>query len=191
VGEDDLVVDCCSAPGGKSFASAILSGDKAEIHSFDLHESKLSLIESGRDRLGLSSIVVDARDALTPDDQLLFRADKVICDAPCSGLGVLGKKPDLRYKDSSVMTELPPLQYNILTASSKYLKVGGELVYSTCTLNPDENELIVEKFLSENSGFEAVPFTVGNLESKNGMLTLLPHIHGTDGFFIAKIRRKA
>ena len=190
VGEDDLVVDCCSAPGGKSFASAILSGDKAEIHSFDLHESKLSLIESGRDRLGLSSIVVGARDALTPDDQLLFKADKVICDAPCSGLGVLGKKPDLRYKDSSVMTELPPLQYNILAASSKYLKVGGELVYSTCTLNPDENELIVEKFLSENSGFEAVPFTVGNLESKNGMLTLLPHIHGTDGFFIAKIRRK-
>ena len=190
VGEDDLVVDCCSAPGGKSFASAILSGDKAEIHSFDLHESKLSLIESGRDRLGLSSIVVDARDALTPDDQLLFKADKVICDAPCSGLGVLGKKPDLRYKDSSVMTELPPLQYNILAASSKYLKVGGELVYSTCTLNPDENELIVEKFLSENIGFEAVPFTVGNLESKNGMLTLLPHIHGTDGFFIAKIRRK-
>lgn len=191
VGEDDLVVDCCSAPGGKSFASAILSGDKAEIHSFDLHESKLSLIESGRDRLGLSSVVVDARDALTPDDQLLFKADKVICDAPCSGLGVLGKKPDLRYKDSSVMTELPPLQYNILAASSKYLKVGGELVYSTCTLNPDENEKVVEKFLSENVGFEFVPFTIGNLEAENGMLTLLPHIHGTDGFFIAKIRRKA
>ena len=188
--ESDLVVDCCSAPGGKSFAGAILSGDKAEIYSFDLHESKLSLIESGRERLGLSSIKVGARDALTPDKNLLGRADKVICDAPCSGLGVLGKKPDLRYKDFSVMTELPSLQYDILTAASGYLKAGGELVYSTCTLNPDENEKVVEKFLSENVGFESVPFTIGNLEAENGMLTLLPHIHGTDGFFIAKIRRK-
>ena len=189
-GEGDLVVDCCSAPGGKSFACAILSGDKAEIHSYDLHESKLSLIESGRERLGFSSITVGARDALSPDSDLLGRADKVICDAPCSGLGVLGKKPDLRYKDSSVMTELPSLQFDILTAASGYLKVGGELVYSTCTLNPDENEKVVEKFLSENVGFKSVPFTIGNLEAENGMLTLLPHIQGTDGFFIAKIRRK-
>ena len=185
-----LIVDTCSAPGGKSFATAILTNDEAEIHSFDLHESKLSLIESGRERLGLASISVSARDALTPDDSLSGKADRVICDAPCSGLGVLGKKPDLRYKDSSAMTELPSLQYDILTASSKYLKVGGELVYSTCTLNPDENERVVEKFLSENIDFEATPFTVGALNAEGGMLTLLPHIHSTDGFFIAKIRRK-
>ena len=88
------------------------------------------------------------------------------------------------------MTELPHLQYDILTASSKYLKIGGELVYSTCTLNPDENENVVTKFLLEHADFESVPFNIVGLEAENGMLTLLPHIHGTDGFFIAKIRRK-
>lgn len=189
--EGQLIIDCCAAPGGKSFATAINSGDKAEIHSFDLHESKLSLIESGKFRLGLSSITVAERDVLTPDDSLIGKADRVICDAPCSGLGVLGKKADLRYKDSSVMTELPALQYEILSASAKYLKVGGELVYSTCTLNPEENEKVVERFISENSDFELVLFTVGEMNADNGMLTLLPHIHGTDGFFVAKIKRKS
>ena len=189
--EGQLIVDCCSAPGGKSFATAINTCDKAEIHSFDLHESKLSLIESGRDRLGLSSISVSARDALTPDESLIGRADRVICDAPCSGLGVLGKKADLRYKDSSAMTELPSLQYDLLSASAAYLKVGGVLIYSTCTLNPEENERIAERFVSENSGFELMPFAIGELNAEKGMLTLLPHVHGTDGFFVAKIKRKS
>lgn len=186
-----LIVDTCAAPGGKSFAAAIHSENKAEIHSFDLHESKLSLIESGRERLGLSSVFVSARDALTPDGSLIGRADRVICDAPCSGLGVLGKKPDLRYKDSSVMTQLPSLQYDILDASAKYLKAGGELVYSTCTLNPEENENIVLRFLNDNPIFESVGFKVGDIQANDGMLTLLPHVHGTDGFFMAKIRRKS
>lgn len=189
--EGQLIVDCCAAPGGKSFATAINSGDKAEIHSFDLHESKLSLIQSGRERLGLSSVTVSQRDALTPEESLIGKADRVICDAPCSGLGVLGKKPDLRYKDASVMTELPELQYDVLSASAKYLKAGGELVYSTCTLNPEENERIVERFVSENSGFELTPFTVGEISAVSGMLTLLPHVHRTDGFFVAKIKRKS
>ena len=185
-----IVVDVCSAPGGKSFAAAILSGGKAEIHSFDLHESKLSLIESGAERLGLGSISVDERDALIPDESLIGRADRVICDVPCSGLGVLGKKPDLRYKDMSVLTELPPLQLDILKASSAYLKVGGELLYSTCTLNPAENEEVVSKFLEENPDFEPCDFTVGSLKSEGGMLYMLPHKHQTDGFFMAKITKK-
>ncbi len=188
-GEGDLIVDVCSAPGGKSFASAILSGDKASIHSFDLHESKLSLIRSGACRLGLSSIDISQRDALTPDESLAGRADKVICDAPCSGLGVLGKKPDLRYKDMETLSTLPPLQLDILTASSRYLKVGGELLYSTCTLNPAENEQVVSAFLAEHPNFEAVEFSVGGLKSSHGTLTMLPHIHGTDGFFMAKIKK--
>lgn len=186
----DVIVDVCSAPGGKSFAAAISLGDNGEIHSFDLHESKLSLIESGAERLGIKSIVVGQRDALTPDDSLLGRADRVICDAPCSGLGVLGKKPDLRYKDFAALEELPPLQLDILTSSTAYLKVGGELVYSTCTLNPRENEDIVLAFLDANDSYESVPFTVGDITAENGMLTLLPQKHGTDGFFVAKIRRK-
>ena len=186
----EVVVDVCAAPGGKSFAAAILMENRGEIHSFDLHESKLSLIESGTDRLGLPIISVDARDATEPSSELFGKADSVICDAPCSGLGVLGKKPDLRYKDMAALTELPALQLEILTASAKYLKPGGTLVYSTCTLNPAENEDIVAKFLEENENFELVPFKVGSLSAENGMLTLLPHKHVTDGFFMAKLQRK-
>ena len=185
------IVDACSAPGGKSFATAILSLDEGDIHSFDLHESKLSLIRSGLERLGLKSIKVSTCDALTPSEELLGTADRVICDAPCSGLGVLGKKPDLRYKDLSSVAELPALQLDILIASAKYLKVGGEMIYSTCTLNPEENERVVENFISNNTGFELVPFKVGTLSADGGMLTLLPHVHGTDGFFMAKITRKS
>ena len=187
---NEKIVDACSAPGGKSFAAAIISNDGAEIHSFDLHESKLSLIRSGADRLGLRGIKVDVRDALTPDESLVGKMDRVICDAPCSGLGVLGKKPDLRYKDIASLEELTKLQLAILIASSSYLKAGGHLFYSTCTLNPAENEQVVEKFIAEHPDFELVPFTVGSIFANDGMLTLLPHVHMTDGFFMAKIRRK-
>ena len=185
----DRIIDVCAAPGGKSFAAAILSGDGADIHSYDIHPSKLSLISDGATRLGLTSLKVAERDATDPDESLLSTADKVICDAPCSGLGVLGKKADLRYKDPSSVSELPELQYSILSASAGYCKVGGELVYSTCTLNPEENENNVSRFLSEHPEFTAVDFSVGTLDSKDGILTLLPHLHATDGFFVAKLRR--
>ncbi|MBO7197026.1 MAG: 16S rRNA (cytosine(967)-C(5))-methyltransferase RsmB [Clostridia bacterium] len=185
-----LIVDVCAAPGGKSFAASILSGGSAQIHSFDLHDSKLSLISSGADRLGLSNIHVAQRDATTPDHSLVGKADRVICDAPCSGLGVLGKKPDLRYKDIADLGELNDLQLRILTASATYLKPGGYLVYSTCTLNPSENELLVEKFIADNPDYELVPSVIGGYMMQSGMLTMLPFEHGTDGFFMAKIRRK-
>ena len=188
--ENELIIDVCSAPGGKSIASAVLSADKADIRSFDLHESKLSLIEESANRLDLTSISVSQRDATSPDSDLLGKADKVICDAPCSGLGVLGKKPDLRYKDLDSAFELPALQLQILTASAKYVRHGGVLVYSTCTLNPEENENIVSQFIENNPDFELTPFKLGDADYKDGMLTLLPHVHHTDGFFIAKITRK-
>ena len=188
--ENELIIDVCSAPGGKSLASAVLSADKADIRSFDLHESKLSLIEESANRLGLTSISVSQRDATTPDVALIGKADKVICDAPCSGLGVLGKKSDLRYKDMDVALELPALQLQILTASAKYVKHGGVLVYSTCTLNPEENEKVVSQFLENNPDFVLTPFKLGDTEHKDGTLTLLPYVNHTDGFFIAKIMRK-
>ena len=103
---------------------------------------------------------------------------------------MLGKKPDLRYKDLSALTSLPPLQLDILTASARYLKPGGELLYSTCTLNPAENEQVVAKFLEANPDFVACDFTVGSLCSTDGMLYMLPHVHATDGFFMAKIIKK-
>lgn len=188
--EGDLIIDCCAAPGGKSFAAAIHAGGKCEIHAFDLHESKLSLIRSGSERLGLDCISTLGRDAIDPDRKLFNMADRVICDAPCSGLGVLGKKPDLRYKDIDMTTNLPALQLEILTASARYLKEDGIMIYSTCTLNPKENERVVGEFIAANPDFEMLPFNVGELVADNGMLTLLPHVHCTDGFFIAKIRRK-
>ena len=189
VREGDLVVDVCSAPGGKSLAAAILSGDKAEIHSFDLHASKLSLIESSRDRLGLASVTVAEQDATEPRAELIGRADKVICDVPCSGLGVLAKKPDLRYKDIDKVDELCALGREILEKSAGYLKVGGILAYSTCTLERRENAGTVSDFLASHPDFSAVDFRVGELDSIDGELTLYPHIHGTDGFYVALIRR--
>ena len=186
----DRLIDVCSAPGGKAFAAGVLMENKGEIYAFDLHESKLSLIESGAKRLGFDIINVAMRDASSPDESLFGTADKVICDVPCSGLGVLGKKPDLRYKDEAALRELPPLQLKILTESAKYLKADGELLYSTCTINPDENENVVKAFIEDNPSFELVDFKVGGLSSEGGMLTLLPHVHKTDGFFMAKLKRK-
>ncbi len=186
----ELICDVCSAPGGKSFLLAIISEDKADIRSFDLHESKISLISSGAERLGLKSVKAEAQDAAKPCEELFGRADRVLCDVPCSGLGVLSKKPDLRYKDINGLDSLSKLQFEILSESSKYLKAGGELVYSTCTLRSEENEDIVNKFLNENPDFEAIDFSLGTLESRGGSITLYPHIHGTDGFFISKLRKK-
>ena len=187
--ENSVIADVCAAPGGKSLAAAIHSGDLAKIHSFDLHESKLSLIRDSATRLGISSITAEQRDATSPNPDLVGKCQRVICDAPCSGLGVLGKKPDLRYKDIQVSDELAELSLNILTASATYLAVGGIMVYSTCTLCPHENEDVVNKFIEQNPDYELVPFQLCDISADNGMLTLLPHVHKTDGFFMAKIRR--
>lgn len=182
------IIDVCACPGGKSFAAAILAGGSATVTSFDLHSSKLSLIESGASRLGLD-IVAEVQDATEPREELFGAFDRVICDCPCSGLGVLGKKSDMRYRDPASLAELPELQHRILSASSRYLARGGVMVYSTCTLNPDENERAVERFLSENPDFSTLDFSFGEVHSEGGMLTLYPHIHKTDGFFIAKLVR--
>ena len=187
VSPGDRIIDVCACPGGKSFSAAMLSG--GEVLSLDIHESKLSLIEDGKARLGLTSIQVGECDATKPRAELFGSFDKVICDVPCSGLGVLGKKPDIRYRDNDSLHNLPQLQYEILNASVNYLKDGGTVVYSTCTLNPEENERVIERFLDAHPDFYPVNFTVDKLSSQGGMLTLLPHVHGTDGFFIAKIRK--
>lgn len=184
----EKIIDVCACPGGKTFAAAILSRT-GEVQAFDIHESKLSLIEDGRDRLGLSNVKVGERDATKPDGELFGTFDRVICDVPCSGLGVLAKKPDIRHKDNQSLQNLPELQYEILCASANYLKDDGILVYSTCTLNPEENEKVVERFIAEHKDFCTVDFAVGNISSDGGMLTLLPHVHGTDGFFVAKIKK--
>ena len=187
--EGDRVIDACSCPGSKSFGTAIRMKSKGEIRSFDLHESKLKLIDKGAERLGIDIIEAGVRDGRDFDDSLEEYADRVLCDVPCSGLGVIGKKPEIRYKSLEDFARLPEIQYAILENCSKYVKVGGYLVYSTCTVLPEENILNVEKFLKNHGEFEVCDFKVGDVESENGALSLSPDIHGTDGFFVAKFKK--
>ncbi len=185
----DTVFDVCACPGSKSFGAAMTMENEGEILAFDIHENKLSLVKKGAERLGISIISTRAHDARKPIEELLGKADKIICDVPCSGFGVIGKKPEIRYKDVKESASLPKIQYDILENVQNYLKVGGTLVYSTCTILPDENENNVNKFLENHKNFKLVPFTVGELEVDSGMITLLPHRHHTDGFFIAKLEK--
>lgn len=187
--DGDNVFDVCACPGSKSFGAAMTMQNKGHITAFDIHENKLSLVKKGAERLGISIISTKAQDARKPINELFGTADKIICDVPCSGFGVISKKPEIRYKDPKDSDALPSIQYDILENASNYLKVGGTLVYSTCTILPDENENNVNKFLKNHKNFKLVPFSVGELEVDSGMITLLPHTHHTDGFFIAKLTK--
>jgi 16S rRNA (cytosine967-C5)-methyltransferase len=186
---NERVLDLCAAPGSKSFGAALCMENTGEVKSFDLHENKISLILRGAEKLGLTNITAAAADARNADPEILGRFDRVICDVPCSGYGVLAKKPDIRYKDFSLAAGLLPIQAAILESASRLVRAGGVLVYSTCTLLPDENGEQVKAFLSRHPEFEAEGFTVGETAFA-GMVTLAPDTHGTDGFFIAKLRKK-
>ncbi len=181
--EGENVLDCCACPGGKSFSAAMLMQNTGSITSCDLHASKLPLIESGAETLGISVIKTEQRDSSKPHGGLY---DRIICDVPCSGLGVAAKKTEIKYRSMSQNAELPALQYKILCAASQSLCEGGTLVYSTCTILPEENGDNVRRFLSEHKDFEAVPFE----GAPEGMLTLLPNGEH-DGFFISKLTRKS
>lgn len=186
------VLDCCAAPGGKSFAAAIAMENQGEIVSCDLHPHKKKLIQAGADRLGLTIITPKTADGkvFRPEWERAF--DLVLVDAPCSGLGVIRKKPDIRYKDPAPLADLPAVQLDILRNAARYVRPGGTLMYSTCTLLYRENGEVVETFLTENKAYKAEAFTlpgpVGPVQS--GSVTLWPHRHGTDGFFISKMRRE-
>lgn len=184
--ENSVLVDVCSAPGGKSFLSAMYMKNKGEIHSFDIYEHKTKLIEDVAQKMGISIINTDVFDANCCKEGLIGKAEFVICDVPCSGLGIIRRKPEIRYKED--IASLPKIQLNILKSASKYLKSGGSLLYSTCTIIKDENENVLFEFLKQNAEFELEEFEI--LGQKTSHITLLPHKHGTDGFFISKIRRK-
>ena len=169
----ETIFDMCAAPGGKSFTIAEIMKNEGKILSFDLHPHRVKLIRDGAERLGLS--IIEARvgnaEEYNPD---LGHADRVLCDVPCAGLGVIGRKPEIRYKSVTDIENLPLLQYNILINSARYIEKGGTIVYSTCSLNPRENEEVVEKFLSNNPAFEL-----------REMKTILPQEFSCDGFFYA------
>ena len=184
------VLDCCAAPGGKSFAAAIDMGNQGEIVSCDIHPHKIKLIQAGRDRLGLSVIAPCLQSAMERKEDWVNSFDTVIADVPCSGLGIIRKKPDIRYKDPEALRGLPKVQRAILANCSRYVRPGGVLLYSTCTLLRRENEDVVQAFLAENPQFELEPFQLPQFGELPGWFTFWPHIHGTDGFFIAKLHRK-
>jgi 16S rRNA (cytosine967-C5)-methyltransferase len=183
------VLDICACPGSKSFGMAIDMQNTGVLRAFDLHKNKLSLIETGAARLGLSCIHAAARDGRDYDASLDACADRVLCDVPCSGYGVLAKKPEIRYKSPALAAPLPDIQLAIAENAARYVKPGGVLLYSTCTLLPEENENNVARFLARNPAFSLCPFTAGDIVCESGMLTLTPDRDGTDGFFMAKLVR--
>ena len=175
----DFVIDCCSAPGGKATHLAELMKNRGRIIAADIHDKKLKHIRQNADRLGITIIEPLALDARKIGDKFPAQADKVLVDAPCSGLGVLRRKADLRWKKNpDEIKTLPALQLKILSSAAKTLKPGGTLLYSTCTIIRRENQAVVEEFLNANENFQLVE-----------MKTLLPHVTNTDGFFYAKLIR--
>lgn len=186
------VLDCCAAPGGKSFAAAIQMENTGELISCDLHPHKKTLIQKGAQRLGLTCVTAMTADATVFRPEWENAFDTVLTDAPCSGLGVIRKKPDIRYKDPEPLAGLPAVQLAILNNVKRYVKPGGVLLYSTCTVLERENAGVVRAFLAENPEFQregfALPGPVGQVE--DGMATLWPHRCGTDGFFICKLRKR-
>ena len=190
--ENTSVLDCCSAPGGKSFAAAVCMGGRGKIQSCDIHEHKVALIQRSAERLGFDSITACRQDATEENAAWLERMDVVLADVPCSGYGIIRKKPDIRYKDPAQMAELPGLQLQILKQQAAYVKKGGVLLYSTCTLLRRENEDVLRAFLQENDDFSLEPLELPPVFPGNtsGMLTLIPGEYDTDGFFIGKLRRK-
>lgn len=187
------VLDCCAAPGGKSFAAAIAMGGKGSIVSCDIYPHKTALIENGAARLGLTNITARQQDASQTVPEWVGAMDTVIADVPCSGLGIIRKKPDIRYKNLKELEDLPALQLKILETQASYVRPGGTLLYSTCTVLKRENEDVVSAFLAAHGGFTTEPLPLPDVFPKNetGMLTLIPGEYDTDGFFICRLRRKA
>jgi len=175
---DERVMDACACPGGKSFFLAMDMENRGTLLSLDLHRSKLSLIENGARRLGIDIIRADVHDGKEPNPAWFGAFDRVLCDVPCSGYGVIAKKPDLRHKSPTDTDGLPAVQTQILDTVSRYVRSGGTLVYSTCTVFPEENGDIVNRFLAAHPDF-----------TSEAVRTFSPDTDGTDGFFAAKLHR--
>lgn len=186
------VLDACSCPGGKSFAAGISMNNTGKILSCDIHEKKLNLVKTGAERLGIDIIQTSAADARVHDAAFEESFDVVIADVPCSGMGVIGKKPEIRNKTWDEISGMPKIQADIIENLASYVKPGGVLLYSTCTILHRENEDVVRAFLQAHPEFtaEPLPLPAAIENDGSGMLTLLPGKYHTDGFFICKLRRK-
>ncbi len=188
---DERVADVCAAPGGKSFTAAQTMGDRGEILSCDVYAHKCETMAERAKQYGISVMhtrVRDASEPCAPEHRAAF--DRVLCDVPCSGLGVIRRKPEIRYRSVASIADLPSLQYTILEKSAEMVRPGGVLQYSTCTLNPAENERVVERFLREHPEFSRRLLPIPSVFEALGipqshMVTLFPSVHGSDGFFLA------
>ena len=189
--ETKNLLDCCAAPGGKSFAAAMAMGGEGSITSCDVHEHKTHLIQNGAQRLGFANINPRLQDASQFVPEWEKAMDVVIADVPCSGYGIIRKKPDIRYKDPDTMLDLPQLQLAILENQSRYVRDGGVLMYSTCTLVHRENEGVVAQFLQNHPEYhtEPLPLPEGLPKNESGMLALVSGEYDTDGFFICRLRK--
>lgn len=192
--EGETVFDLCSAPGGKSTHIAEIMGNKGNVMAFDIYPHKLKLIRENAQRLGINIIKTELQDATVYNKIYDSCADRIIVDAPCTGLGLIAKKPEIRWRvQSEDILGLKEVQLNILENAARYLKEGGTLVYSTCTITREENEDVINSFLKKHTEFKGADIT-GDLPegiktptSQMGYVKLFSHIHGTDGFFIAKM----
>ncbi|MDR2007192.1 MAG: 16S rRNA (cytosine(967)-C(5))-methyltransferase RsmB [Acidaminococcales bacterium] len=185
------VLDLCAAPGGKTVHIAQLMQNKGEIIASDIYEHKLALINENAQRMGIAIIKTVRRDASAVNPEWFLAADRVLVDAPCSGLGVLRRRPDLRWRRQETdLKKFPPLQAAILRTAARYVRPGGKLLYSTCTTEPAENFALVKNFLAENDCFEPVKIRHPREPATLDCLQLWPHIDKTDGFFICVLRRK-
>lgn len=183
-------IDVCAAPGGKTTHIAELMENRGKIIAFDIHEHKTGIIKKNAERMGIGIIEAVLQDASCERESLFETADRVLADVPCSGMGIIRRKPDIKWNKDDI-GELPVLQYKILETAAKYVKPGGYLVYSTCTLNKAENEDVICEFVKNHHEFEFEKITLpGSLaRENNGYITFFPNIDKTDGFFISKIKR--
>lgn len=190
-GPGQNVLDVCAAPGGKSFSAAFAMEDRGSVLACDLHENKLKRIREGAQRLGLSCIKTAAADGRMSHAEWAGAFDVVLVDAPCSGLGIIRKKPDARYKKVDDLFTLPVVQAAILDNAASYVRPGGTLVYSTCTILPEENQQVTDAFLAEHPEFSRESFSLPEpVGETDGQVTLWPQRHGTDGFYICRMKRQ-
>lgn len=194
--ERQLVIDICAAPGGKTTHISELMSNTGKVIARDVHEHKLLLMRQNIERLGISNVNLELFNALDVDQKMIEKADAVLLDAPCSGLGIIRRKPDLKWnKNPDDIKSITSLQMQMLEKAAFYVKKGGILIYSTCTINLDENINLVKEFLDKNPSFRLEPIKPisdkmqSHNEIKQGYLQVFPHIDEIDGFFISKMQR--
>lgn len=188
------VVDLCSAPGGKTTHIAEMLQNTGKVLAFDIHEAKLGLIKENCDRLGITNVEINTNDATKLNPELVESSDRILIDVPCSGIGIIRKKPEIKWnKTRADLREIIPIQREIMENAWQYLRSGGIMLYSTCTLNKEENEENIDWFLSSHKDCSVKKIFIGNQDNlmynKNGSLTIMPN-ENMDGFFIAKLEKR-